>query len=65
MNQVEQARQQLGLNIQQMADALKVHRNTYTKWERGEREPRATAITAIDLLLFLHDRDLLEQWLQS
>ena len=32
-----EARQKLGLDITEMAKALKTPRGTYLKWERGER----------------------------
>lgn len=36
---LRRARQQLGLNQCQAAEAIGVSRNTYAGWERGEHEP--------------------------
>lgn len=61
--EIKNARFALGLNMDQMASALGVDRNTWGKWERGERHPGAAAVTAINLLLHLHERGLLAGWL--
>ena len=42
-----EARQKLGLTVQQMADRLGVHRDTYSKWERGVQKMPAIGATAI------------------
>lgn len=52
-----EARQKLGLSIAEMAQACGVHRQTWTKWERGERSPDAAAVRLISLLVWLHDED--------
>jgi DNA-binding transcriptional regulator YiaG len=49
----KQARQTLGLNQSTMARLMGVHRQTWVKWERGERKPPAVAIRMIDILLVL------------
>ena len=45
--QVKRARLTLGLTVQQMADKLGVHRDTYSKWERGVQKMPAIGSTAI------------------
>ena len=45
--QVKRARLALGLTVQQMADMLGIHRDTYSKWERGVQKIPAIGATAI------------------
>lgn len=45
-----EARQTLGLNITEMADALSTPRGTYLKWERGERRVPGIAEVAINCM---------------
>ena len=45
--EILEARQSLGLTVQQMADRLGVHRDTYSKWERGVQKMPAIGATAI------------------
>ena len=49
--QVKRARLTLGLTVQQMADKLGVHRDTYSKWERGVQKMPAIGETAIRWML--------------
>lgn len=62
-----QARQTLGLSIAEMARAMGVHRQTWTKWERDERQPDKAAAQLMDLLCWLHEhrRPALAQWLKE
>ena len=46
-----EARQKLGLTVQQMADMLGIHRDTYSKWERGVQKIPAIGATAIRWLV--------------
>ena len=46
-----EARQKLGLTVQQMADKLGIHRDTYSKWERGVQKMPAIGATAIRWLV--------------
>jgi DNA-binding transcriptional regulator YiaG len=53
-SQVRDARMELGLSIEGLADALKMGANGGTRvreWERGEREITGPAQTAIELML--------------
>ena len=49
--QVKRARLTLGLTVQQMADKLGVHRDTYSKWERGAQRIPAIGVTTIRWLV--------------
>ena len=49
--EIKQARQQLGLSVNAMAQRLGIDRNTYGKWERGEQRAPAIAATAIRWLV--------------
>ena len=49
--QVKRVRLTLGLTVQQMADKLGVHRDTYSKWERGVQKMPAIGATAIRWLV--------------
>ena len=49
--QIKQARQELGLSVNAMAQRLGIDRNTYGKWERGEQRAPAIAATAIKWLV--------------
>nr|WP_172691770.1 hypothetical protein [Serratia marcescens]SAY46564.1 Uncharacterised protein [Serratia marcescens] len=60
---LSEAQAVLGLNKQDMARALGVHYNTYGKWSRGEQNPPAAVYTAINMLLFLKEKQLVAEWL--
>jgi len=49
--EILEARQALGLTVQQMADKLGIHRDTYSKWERGVQKMPAIGATAIRWLV--------------
>lgn len=61
----KEARLRLGLSINDMAAACGVHRQTWVKWERAERDPDAAALRLIHALLWLSDRGLLTDYLDS
>lgn len=62
-HQIKQARQEVGLTQEAMTCALGLTSiSTYKKWERGEREPTASAIASIMMLLFIHRLGLLREW---
>lgn len=60
-----EARQKLGLSRQEMARAMGVHRETWAKWERGERRPDNASTQLMRLLCWLHRRQTLAQWLRE
>lgn len=62
-----EARQKLGLSRAEMARAMGVHRETWAKWERGEREPDNAAVRLMELLCWLNDnrKPTLAQWLKE
>ena len=49
--EIAKARASLGLSIKQMAGRLGVHRDTYSKWERGVQKMPAIGATAIRWLV--------------
>jgi len=61
----KKARLRLGLSINDMSDACGVHRQTWVKWERGEREPGAAVGRLINILLWLNDNDILSDCLEN
>lgn len=50
-DEILEARKRLGMSVQQMADRLGVHRDTYSKWERGVQKIPAIGSTAIRWLI--------------
>ena len=60
-----EARQALGLSREEMARAMGVHRETWAKWERGERKPDNAALQLMRLLYWLHEKRGLAQWLRE
>jgi len=52
-----EVRQKLGLSIAEMAQSMDLHRQTWTKWERGERQPDRAARRLMALLCWLHDNN--------
>ena len=61
----KEARLRLGLNQTMMADAMSVNLRTWTKWERGEREPNAAAQQMMAALIWLKDKGQLDDFLES
>ncbi len=43
-------RQTLDLSIDEMAQVMGVHRQTWLKWERGERRPDNAAVRLMEIL---------------
>ena len=62
-----EVRQTLGLSIEEMALAMGVHRQTWVKWERGERRPDNASAQLMRLLCWLHEKrgQVLVQWLRE
>lgn len=50
-DEIREARRELGLTVKQIADKLGVHRDTYSKWERGAQKIPAIGATAIRWLV--------------
>lgn len=62
-SEIKAARERLGLGVGEMAAALCVNVDTYSKWERGERRLTAGPATAIKMLVFINEHDLLQSWI--
>lgn len=63
MNRAEHCRRKLGLSYATMARVCGVHRQTWIKWERGEREPDNAACRLMEILEILQDAGRLEETL--
>lgn len=63
----KETRSKLGISVAEMARAMGVHRDTWGKWERGERRPDNAATRLMGLLCWLHDNrgQTLAQWLKE
>jgi DNA-binding transcriptional regulator YiaG len=46
-------REELGLTQLQMSELMGIHRQTWIKWERGERKPGRAALRLMAVLLWL------------
>ena len=53
MNNPKETRLLLGLSQTEIAKAMGVHRNTWIKWERGERDITAAPAQLLKTLLWL------------
>ena len=47
---IKEVRLKLGLSQAEMGEALKVSRLTIGRWERGETEPKAKYVRAVEVL---------------
>lgn len=63
MNRAEHCRRKLGVSYAVAARVCGVHRQTWIKWERGEREPDNAAARLMEILEILAERGLLEETL--
>jgi len=63
MNNLKKARLKTGLNIAEYAAALNVHRETYSKWERECQKPPAVGITAVGMIEYLNNKNILSDYL--
>lgn len=61
----KQAELKLGFTIAQMALALNVPYRSYYKWSTGEQKAPAAAHSAVEFLLFISERGLLDEWLAN
>ena len=59
-----EARKSLGLFVNEMAGLMGVHRQTWVKWERGERVPDNAAVRLMQLLCWLREEhpEIFTQW---
>lgn len=62
--ELKEARLRLGLGLNQMAAAMGIHRQTWVKWERGERTPDNAALRLIEALQFMFERGCLSEFLE-
>lgn len=60
-NQCAEARAELQFSIADMARTMGIHRQTWTKWERGEQRPPAVAIRLIAVYISLYRRGILSR----
>ena len=64
--QIKETREYLGFSFaKEMSHALGVDIGTYHKWENGKRKIPAVGISAIKLLKFLHDAEMLNAFLSG
>lgn len=63
-NELKEARLRLGLSQQAMSAAMNVHRQTWVKWERGERIPDNAALRLIEALQFMSERGCLAEFVE-
>jgi len=62
--ELKEARLRLGLSQQAMSAAMGIHRQTWVKWERGERSPDHAALRLIEALQFMLERGCLADFLE-
>jgi transcriptional regulator with XRE-family HTH domain len=55
----------LGLNISQMAQAFGVHRYTYVKWERAERNPSDAVKRLADIFMWMAKDGLFDCYMED
>lgn len=56
---IKQWRKQIGLTQEKLADLVNVHLNTLSRWELGQREPRASEIAKLCEVLGVSEAELL------
>lgn len=61
--ELKATRESYGFSQTDFARLLRIHRNTWVKWERGEREPPDIAITALAMLEHMRQTQTLMDWL--
>lgn len=67
MLHIKQWRKRVGLTQEKLADLVNVHLNTLSRWELGQREPRASEIAKLCEVLGVSEAELLrgpaeEKW---
>lgn len=63
-NELKESRLRLGLSQQAMSAAMGIHRQTWVKWERGERTPDNAALRLIEALQFMFERGCLAEFVE-
>ena len=56
---IKQWRKRVGLTQEKLADLVNVHLNTLSRWELGQREPRASEIAKLCEVLGVSETELL------
>ena len=56
---IKQWRKRIGLTQEKLADLVNVHLNTLSRWELGQREPRASEIARLCEVLGVSEAELL------
>ena len=56
---IKQWRKRIGLTQEKLADLVNVHLNTLSRWELGQREPRASEIAKLCEVLGVSEAELL------
>lgn len=64
MNSPKEARQALGLNQTEMANAMGVHRMLWRKWETGEQGITAAPQRLLDTLIWFQSISMLDAYLK-
>ena len=59
MLHIKKWRKQAGLTQEKLADLVNVHLNTLSRWESGQREPRASEIAKLCKVLGVSEAELL------
>lgn len=59
MLQIRRWRKQAGLTQEKLADLVSIHLNTLSRWESGQREPRASEIIKLCEVLGVSEAELL------
>ena len=58
---IKQWRKRVGLTQEKLADLVNVHLNTLSRWELGQREPRASEIAKLCEVLGVSEAELLRE----
>lgn len=63
-DEIRDARNKLGFTQEKMAIALGLTNvMTYAKWEQGSNKPRASAISSIKMLVYMHSVGVIDGWI--
>jgi len=56
-------RKQIGISVNDFCTLLNIHRGTYHKWVTGERKPDKAAVRLLEIINWLHQKDLLKEFI--